>query len=114
MHAKVLTTCLFIYITSFIGLLNSAAFSDQKNTTATTYFENCIVREILKCESKLTLLATSKSQHLKDYAAVEAQKAVFLKTERDMLIKEMLEMQLEPKHYKVEVFLNSRFHEQNQ
>ena len=44
---------------------------------------------------------------------MEAQKAEFLKAEKEMLVKEMIEMQLEPKHYKVELFLNSRFQERN-
>jgi hypothetical protein len=114
MHLKVLTICVIICTSSFIGRLNPTAFSEEDHEKILKYFENCIFREISKCESKLALLATSKSKHLKDYAAMESQKAAYLKAEREMLIKWMLEMQLEPKHYKVEVFLTSRFHEQNQ
>jgi hypothetical protein len=44
---------------------------------------------------------------------MKAQKARFLEAEKEILVKEMIEMQLEPKHYKVELFLNSRFQERN-
>jgi hypothetical protein len=44
---------------------------------------------------------------------MEAQKARFLEDEKEILVKEMSELQLEPKHYKVELFLNSRFLESN-
>ena len=114
MHIKIVIICFLICIFALFGQLNSIAFCGTDHKKIEQYYENCISREISKCESKLTLLAASKSQHLKNYAAVEAQKADYLKSEKDALIKEMLEMQLEPKHYKVEVFLNSRFHEQNQ
>jgi hypothetical protein len=61
----------------------------------------------------LVLLSKSKSKNLQDYAKIEAEKAEFLKAEKNMLVKEMMETQLDPKHYKIELFLNSRFHEWN-
>jgi len=94
-----------------MGALNSATFSGEHDQTA-KYYESCIDKEIEKCNSKLVLLRTSKSKNLQDYARTEAQKAVFLDAEKEMLIKEMIEMQLEPKHYKVELFLNRRFQEE--
>ncbi len=42
-------------------------------------------------------------------AVIQKQKAEFLEAEKDLLVKEMLEMNLEPKHYKVELFINIRF-----
>jgi hypothetical protein len=59
------------------------------------------------------MLSSSRSLNLQDYAKMEAQKARFLEAEKEILVKEMIEMQLELKHYKVELFLNSRFHEKN-
>jgi len=44
---------------------------------------------------------------------MEAQKAKFLDAEKEILVKEMIEMQLKPKHYKVEFFLNNRFQERD-
>jgi hypothetical protein len=112
MQAKVLTICLMVGVSAFIGLLNSTAFSGDHEKLA-KYYESCIVREIAKCDSKLVLLRTSKSKNLQDYAKMEAQKAKFFNAEKEMLVKEMIEMQLKPKHYKVELFLNNRFQERD-
>jgi hypothetical protein len=112
MQAKVLIINLMISISVFCGLLNSTAFSGDHEKLA-KYYESCIVREIAKCDSKLVLLRTSKSKNLQDYAKMEAQKAKFFNAEKEMLVKEMIEMQLKPKHYKVELFLNNRFQERD-
>ena len=110
MQANLSIIILIIGVFAFIGALNSAAFSGEHDQTA-KYYESCIVKEIVKCNSKLVLLRTSKSKNLQDYARTEAQKAVFFDAEKEMLVKEMIEMQLDPKHYKVELFLNRRFQE---
>ena len=110
MQAKVLTLGLILGVSAFIGLLNSTAFSGDREETA-KYFESCIVREIEKCDSKSVLLLTSKSKNLQDYAKMEAQKAEFFNAEKEMLVDEMIEMRLKPKQYKIEFFLNSRFQE---
>ena len=112
MQAKVLTISLMVGVSAFIGLLNSTAFSGDHEKLA-KYYESCIVREIVKCDAKLVLLRTSKSKNLQDYAKLEAQKAKFFNAEKEMLVKEMIEMQLKPKHYKVELFLNNRFQERD-
>ena len=112
MHAKVLTISLIIVVFAFIGLLNSIAFSGDHEERA-KYYKSCIVKKIVKCDSKFVLLSSSKFINLQDYAQMEAQKARFLEAEKEILVNEMTEMQLEPKHYKVELFLNSRFMERN-
>jgi hypothetical protein len=112
MQAKVLTICLMVGGSAFIGLLNSTAFSGDHEKLAKCY-ESCIVREIAKCDSKLVLLRTSKSKNLQDYAKMEAQKAKFFNAEKEMLVKEMIEIQLKPKQYKVELFLNNSFQERD-
>ena len=112
MQAKLLTISLTVVVSAFIGLLNSTTFSGDHEELA-EYYESCIVREIVKCDSKLVLLRTSKSKNLRDYAKMEAQKVKFFNAEKEMLVKEMIEMQLKPKHYKVELFLNNRFQERD-
>ena len=112
MQSKVLTICLMVGVSAFIGLLNSTAFSGDHEKLA-KYYESCIVREIAKCDSKLVLLRTSKSKNLQDYAKMEAQKAKFFNAEKEMLVKEMIEIQLKPKQYKVELFLNNSFQERD-
>ena len=112
MQAKVLTISLMVGVSAFLGLLNSTAFSGDQEEIA-KYYESCIVREIKKCDLKLVLLRKSRSKNLQDYARMEALKAEFFRADKDMLVKEMIETQIEPKHYKIELFLNSRFHEKN-
>jgi hypothetical protein len=112
MQAKVLTISLMVCVFAFIGFLNSTALSGDPEEIV-KYYESCIFREIKKCDLKLVLLSKTKSENLQDYAKMEAQKAEFFRAEKDMLIKEMMETQLDPKHYKIELFLNSRFKKWN-
>ena len=108
MQEKILIMILIIGAAVFMGQLNLAVFSgDHKELVK--FYNSCIVKEIVKCESKLVLLSASKSKNLQDYAKMKAQKAEFLNAEKKMLVDEMIEMQIEPKHYKVELFLNSRY-----
>ena len=109
MQEKILILILTIGASVFMGPLNLAIFSDDHGELA-KFFNSCIVKEILKCESKMALLSASKSKNLQDYAKMKAKKAEFLNAEKKMLVDEMIEMQIEPKHYKVELFLNSRYH----
>ena len=108
MQEKIWIMILIIGIFAFMGPLNLAVFSGDHGELA-KFFNSCIVKEIAKCESKMVLLNTSKSKNLQDYARMKAQKAEFLDAEKKMLVEEMIEMQIEPKHYKVELFLNSRY-----
>ena len=112
MQAKVLTISLSVGVFVFLVILNSTTFSGDQEQIA-KYYESCIFREIKKCDLKLVLLSKSKSKNLQDYAKREAQKAEFFMAEKDMLIKEMIETQMDPKHYKIELFLNNRFQEWN-
>jgi len=71
MQAKVLIINLTIAVSAFMGLLNSTAFSGDHEELA-KYYKTCIVREIVKCDSKLVLLSTSKSKNLQEDAKMEA------------------------------------------
>jgi hypothetical protein len=112
MQAKVLIISLTVSVFALTGLLNPIAFSADQEQIA-KYYESCIVREIKKCDLKLVLLRKSRSKNLQDYARMEALKAEFFRADKDMLVKEMIETQIEPKHYKIESFLNSRFRDWN-
>ena len=112
MQEKILIMILIIGASVFMGQLNLAVFSGDHGELA-KFFNSCIVKEIVKCESKLVLLSASKSKNLQDYAKMKAQKAEFLNTEKKLLVDEMIEMQIEPKHYKVELFLNSQFQQRD-
>jgi hypothetical protein len=112
MQVNVMIISLIIAVYVFAGPQNSTAFSANQEETA-KYYKICIVNEIAKCDSKLVMLSTSRSKNLQDYAKMEAHKAEFFKAEKERLIREMIEIQLDPKHYKVELYINSRFQERD-
>ena len=77
---------------------------------STQFYNNCIVKKISKCQSK-SIMLTSKSENLREYALLQSQKAAFYANEKDRLIKEMMEREIELKDYQVQYYLNTRFNE---
>ena len=102
MQGKVWVGIVMLSIFASWTFLNSSAFSDDQEKI-TKYYNSCIVKKIKNCNSKVIRLSTSNSKNLREYAVIQRQKAAFLEAEKDLLVKEMLEMKLEPKHYKVEL-----------
>ena len=72
------------------------------------YFANAIETEIMCCESK-SCLQSSRSANLRMKGHREASMALFLKSNKEQLIEEMVATGLEPKEYKVHRFLNHQF-----
>ena len=56
-------------------------------------------------------MLTSSSDNLREYALLKSQKAVFYENEKNRLIKEMIEREIELKDYQVQYYLNKRFNE---
>ena len=71
-------------------------------------YQDAIDEEIAQSRQMASLL-TSRSAKLRMKGHREASKAMFLESHRDKLVQEMMKMDLEPKTYKVERFLNDRF-----
>jgi hypothetical protein len=90
-------------------MLPSIGFSCDFNKNSQFYY-NCIVKKISKCQSK-SMMLTSKSPTLREYAALNSQKAAFLENEKDRLIREMMEREVMLKDYQVEYYLNKRYNE---
>ena len=110
MNVKLMIISLLIAIGTIIGvLLYSPGIADQKDNLLKRY-ETGIVKKIEKCECQAELLHTSKSRTLRNYADVQVKKAQFFDNEREMLIEAMIKMQLEPKQYKIEHFLDQQFY----
>jgi hypothetical protein len=74
------------------------------------YYENCIVKKIYNCKGK-TVLKTSRSVNLRRKADLAERQVTFFKTNKNLLIQEMVEQEIGPKPYKVEYYLNKRFFE---
>ncbi|MGD1968223.1 MAG: hypothetical protein PVH74_12300 [Desulfobacterales bacterium] len=111
MYAKGLITGLMIAISGMIGVLHSPGISgeDEKARLA-QFYESCIVKKIEKCESQAEMLYTSRSVTLQKFAELNAQKAQFFDSEREMLVNKMIQRRLEPKKYKIEHFLENQFY----
>jgi hypothetical protein len=71
-------------------------------------FAKTIDKEISCCQNKHSL-QTSRSANLRMEGHRAASEALFLKSEKNELIKEMVASGLEPKPYKVHLFLNEKF-----
>ena len=110
MRVKTLIIGLIICATVFWGPVNTISFSDNSGEIS-NFYKNCVLKEIAKCESKIDLLKTTKSKNLQEDVEKEALKAKFLKAEMNLLIEKMIELKIEPRHHKVELFLNSQFHD---
>ena len=74
------------------------------------YYKDYISKCIFKNQSKAGL-QTSKSANLRSCGALYKQKVVFLTNNQNMLVNEMIKNQVGKKPYKMEYYLNKRFHE---
>jgi hypothetical protein len=109
MYSRLLNISLMLAAVAMIGGLLSTGIAVDKRDPVKIY-ESCIVKKIEKCESLAEMLQTSGSLTLRNYALVQDQKALFLDAEREMLIDAMIQIQLEPKQYKIEHFLEQQFY----
>ena len=108
MQAKLSIPTLILCAFTFLILIAPTAYSDSHAGVA-DFYESYIVKKIKNCDSKSILLRSSRSKNLRAYAMMEAQKAAFLSAEKETLVNEMVEMKLNTKDYKVELYLNNQF-----
>ena len=109
MRGKTFVIATMIIVFIVIGAL-SATGQWGKNEQLKKYYKNYISKCISKNQSKAGLKA-SKSANLRSCAALSKQKVIFLTNNQNMLVNEMLENQVGTKSYKIEHYLNKRFHE---
>ncbi len=89
-------------------LLAVPVMGDEEADSLKTYYEAAIDEEIIQSR-QMTSLMTSRSPNLRQKGHREANMAMYLETHRDELVVDMMEMNLEPKTYKVERYLSDRF-----
>ena len=86
-----------------------AAIGDDTKTIETrAKLETLVDKYIISCGAKSELL-NSRSDAIRESSIRACRIANFCLTSREMLINEMLENNIEPKHYKVNLFLNEKF-----
>lgn len=101
-------TVLTLGVTGLISIFPSIGLSSGLESDV-QFYNQCIEREIYKSQAKVMMLS-SRSVILRNYAFIETQKATFYGNEKDNLIEEMVENQVNLKDYQIEYYLNNRFH----
>ena len=97
-----------LIVAVFIG--NQAANIEPLTTDELIkFYENCIDRTILICQSKIRRHSSSRSKEIRQAVKIFSNKAVFLTNNKQALINEMLANNIETKHYKVNYFLDRAF-----
>lgn len=89
-------------------LLAAPAMGGDEIAYQRTLLEAAIDTEIVQAR-QLASLMTSRSANLRQKGHREASMAMYLEMHRDELVADMVKLNLEPKTYKVERYLNDRF-----
>ena len=109
MRAKAFVIAAMITLFIFAGVI-PATGQGSENEQLKAYYKNYILKCISKNQSK-TNLQYSKSANLRSCGALSKQKVIFLTNNQNMLVNEMIKNQVGKKPYKIEHYLNKRFHE---
>ena len=96
----------FILVTMIFAM--PAIGDDTKTIETRAKLETLIDRYIVSCGAKSELL-NSRSNTIRKSAIRSCRIANFCLTSREALIKEMLENNIEPKHYEISWFLKEKF-----
>ena len=91
-----------------LALLVAPAMGDEEIQSLKSYYQTAIDEEIAQSRQMASLLS-SRSPNLRQKGHREASMAMFLETNRESLVEDMLAQEIEPKTYRVERFLNDRF-----
>ena len=106
---KSITSIMVLAIILATTIFAVPAIGDDTKTIETrAKLETLIDRYIVSCGAKSELL-NSRSDTIRKSAIRSCRIANFCLTSREVLIKEMLENDIEPKHYKVSRFLKNKF-----
>ncbi len=96
---------LLVLVMSMWALPAAAQMTESEKAKA---YASCIDELIDNCESKSAMMNT-KSDNLREDVRIALMKASFYRKNREILIEELAERNVEPKSYKVQHFLNERF-----
>ena len=100
-------TALMVVLTLIFGF--NAVCEETTAASAVGVYEQLLDQYIAKCDAKLEMKSSSL-ENVRRAAAVAMLKGAFVKTYREELIDNMIEDEVEPKSYKVQLYLNERFY----
>ena len=109
MGGKIFMILAMVMVAILMGAILANA-QGAKNEQLKKYYKVYISKSISKNQSKAGLQA-SKSANLRSCGVLSKQKAVFLTNNQNMLVNEMIKRQIGTKPYKIEYYLNKRFHQ---
>ena len=98
-----------ILVWGLVGMGMAAAAGELSDQEMRRYYEAQVVWEIDHCLQKCHLM-DSRSLALRTKARQEVGKAQYLKTHKDQLVEAMMKSDLGLEHYKVQHFMNQRYH----
>lgn len=101
-------TCLLVFVAVF-AFSGHVLGGDDDSLSLTAYYQTMIDNEINSCLEKQSL-QDSRSVHLQRKGHLEASKAQFLMANREHLVEAMMKDAIGRKPYKVQRFLNDKFH----
>ena len=101
-----------ISLLSFIFVVASmpATAQPESKDQPLKFYETCIAKKIANCKAK-SALKNSRSANLRRRAGLAKKQVIFFTSNKNMLIDEMVEQEIEQKRYKVDYYLNKRFSE---
>ena len=100
-----------ILVTLILLVFTGAVFSKNESMdNGRQAYEQYLDQIISSCFAK-TRMADTRSEYLRDYCERAEMKANFIIRNKERLIEEMRQINLEPKRYKIRLYVNSRFFE---
>ena len=87
----------------------SAVGGETSDAEMTEVFAKLLDRHIARCDAKMEM-KTSRLDNIRRAAAIATLKGTFAKNYRAELIDDMIEEGVDPKDYKVRLYLNERFY----
>lgn len=109
MREKIFVIATMIMVVIFMGAVSAAGQSGE-NEQLRKYYKDYISKCISKNQSKADL-QDSKSANLRSCGALSKQKVIYLTNNQNTLINELVDNQVGTKPYKIEYYLNKRFHQ---
>lgn len=106
------TQWIVVSLIGFFIITGSGQISAQTQQVGSKkkLYESYLSEKIANYHSK-TNMKNSRSKNLQVDAETAEQKATFLTLNRNILVEEMIERDVDPKHYQIDFYLNKRFYE---
>ena len=100
---------LVLVVTIFLCIGSNAIGGDTKGAEMTIVYEELLDQHIARWDAKREM-SGSGLENVRRAAAIATLKGAFAKGYRKELIESMIEEGVEPKDYKVQLYLNERFY----